>query len=257
MKTFKLILLGLITFMITAIWLTPTAFVIPHIQRLAPNVQISGGNGTIWNGSITQLRVNNFDVGRVAWKVLPLKSLTSLSLMSEIEVDGSQVTAKGLAAYAYDRTIRLNTVQFEADSSLVARIQPMAKLGGKFQGLINDAEVRPSRFPSVNGVLNWIQGSVTFPVRLSPGNYRADISSQDETITAKIESDNTTPLELNGTTSLNSQWQYQADVTAKAKPGVPPLLNNLLRSAAGGNPSADGSVQIKRKGSIKPLPLYQ
>ena len=256
MKTFKLILLGLLTFIITAVWLAPAAFVAPYIQRLAPNIAISGSSGTIWNGAANNLQVNNFDLGQVNWKVLPLKSLTSLSLVSDVTVNGAEITAKGQAAYAYDRTIRLNDVQFAAESSLVARFQPMARLAGTFQGIVNEAEIRPQVFPSITGVLNWIQGSITFPVRLTPGNYRADISSKDETITAKIESADA-PLELNGTTSLNSQWQYQADVVAKAKPGVPPLLNNLLRSAAGGNPAADGSVQIKRKGSIKPIPLYQ
>ena len=256
MKTFKLILLGLITFALTALWLMPAAFVAPHIQRMAPNIAISGSSGTIWNGAANNLRVNNFDLGETSWKVLPLKSLTSLSLVSDITVNGQEITAKGQAAYAYDRTIRLNDMQFEAESSLVARFQPMAKLTGSFQGLVNEAEIRPKVFPSVTGVVNWIQGGITFPMRLAPGNYRADISSQDETITANIESADA-PLELKGTTSLNSQWQYQANVVAKAKPGVPPLLNNLLRSAAGGNPSADGSVQIKRKGSIKPIPLYQ
>lgn len=256
MKTFKLILLGLLTFIITAAWLTPTAFIAPHIQRMAPNIVISGGSGTIWNGAATNVRINNFDLGKADWKVLPLKSLTSLSLVSDVTIDGPELTATGRAAYAYDRTIRLNDMQFEAEPSLITRFQPMAKLAGTFQGLINDAEIKPKLFPSINGVLNWVQGSITFPVRLAPGNYRADISSQDETITAKIESIDA-PLELNGTTSINSDWQYQADVKAKTKPGVPPLLNNLLRSAAGGNPSADGSVQIKRKGSIKAIALYQ
>ncbi|PID45920.1 MAG: hypothetical protein CSB47_06325 [Proteobacteria bacterium] len=256
MKIFKLILLGLVTFIITAIWLTPTAFVAPYIQQAAPNIVISGGSGTIWNGAARNLQINGFDLGEVNWKVRPLKSLTSLSLVSDVNIDGAQLTAAGLAAYAYDRTIRLTDVKFEADASLITRIQPMAKVGGKFQGLINDAELSPAEFPVINGVLNWTQGTLTFPIRLAPGNYRADIHSQDDTITADIESTDA-PLALNGTTSINSQWQYQADVLAKAKPGVPPLLNNLLRSAAGGNPSADGSVRIKRKGSIQPIPLYQ
>lgn len=255
MKTFKLILLGLLTFTVTAIWLTPAAFVAPYIQRMAPNIAITGSSGTIWNGSASNLQVNNVDLGTVNWKVLPLTSLTSLSLSSDIDIDGPEITATGRAAYAYDRTIRLNDVQFEAEASLVARFQP-AKLGGKFQGLIEQAEVRPQTFPSITGVLNWVQGTVSFPIRLNSGNYRADISSQDDTITAAIESAGA-PLELSGTTSLNSQWQYQANITAKTQPGVPPLLTNLLRSAAGGNPSADGSVQISRKGSINPIPLYQ
>jgi len=256
MKTFKLILLGLLTFIITAIWLTPTAFVAPHLQRVAPNIVVSGGSGTIWNGSATNVRVNSFDLGKTTWKVLPLKSLTSFSLVSDVTVDGPEVTAAGQAAYAYDRAIRLTDMQFEAESSLIGRFQPMARLAGTFQGLIDNAEIRPKLFPSINGVLNWVQGSITFPVRLTPGNYRADISSQDDTILAQIESVDA-PLELSGTASINGDWQYETDVVAKTKPGVPPLLNNLLRSAAGGNPSADGSVQIKRKGSINPIPLYQ
>jgi len=256
MKTFKLILLALVTFIVSALWMTPAAFVAPHLEKLATGVTIKGSSGTIWNGSVTQLQVKQFNLGHVRWKVLPLQSLSQLSLVVELNIDGQELSAQGLAAYAYDRTISLDNVQFEADASLATHIQPMAKLGGKFQGMINHAEIQPQGFPVVTGILNWIQGSVLFPIRLEPGNYRADISSQDETISAQIESSDA-PLALTGTTSLNNQWQYQADINAKTQASAPALLTNLLRSAAGGNPAADGSVQIKRKGSIKPLVLYR
>ena len=257
MKTFKLILLGLVTFIITALALTPAAFVEPHLEKAAPNIVINNSTGTIWNGQAGNLRVNNLDLGRVSWTVRPLKSLTSLSLVTDFEIDGNELTAEGQGAYALDRTIRLTDTTFEAEASLASKFQRNFRLGGSFQGLIESAEVTPNVFPVVDGVLNWAQGSLTSPLRLDPANYRADIRSSKDTLTADISATDG-PIDLSGLASINSGWEYEADILAKAKPGINPLINNVLRNASGGGKAAaDGSIRINRKGSIPPIPLYQ
>jgi general secretion pathway protein N len=257
MKSFKLILLGLVTFLITALALTPTAFVEPHLEKAAPNIAIDNSSGTIWNGQAGNLRIDNFDLGRVSWKVRPLKSLLSFSLVTDFDIKGQELTAKGLGSYSMNRTITLTDTTFEADASIASKFQRNFRLGGSFQGLITAAELQPNVFPIVDGVLNWAQGSLTSPLRLDPANYRADIRSSKDTLTADISATDG-PIDLSGLASINSEWVYEADILAKAQAGINPLINNVLRNAAGGNaPSADGSIRINRKGSIQPIPLYQ
>ena len=257
MKTFKLILLGLITFVITAIALTPTAFVAPHIQKAAPNIALENGSGTIWSGQADSLRIDNLDLGRVNWKVRPLKSLLSLSLVSDFEVEGPELTAEGSGSYSLDRTIRLNDTTFEAEASFLSRFQKSFQLAGSFQGLISSAELQPKVFPVIDGVLNWAQGSLVFPLRLDPANYRADIRSSKDTLTADISASDG-PIDLSGIASINSNWQYEADINARPQGNINPLINNVLRNASGGGkPAADGSIRINRKGSIQPIPLYE
>lgn len=254
MRTFKLIFLGLITFLITAIWLTPAAFVAPYIERAAPNVRISNASGTIWNGVAGSVRANNFDLGSVDWKIRPLKSLFSLSLVTDLDIKGDELNANGNAAYGSDKSIRISDMRFVADASIVKRFQPQVALTGNFEGLIDDAEIQPGGFPIINGVMNMVKLSVVFP-RVEPGNYRADISSEDNSLIAEISSADS-PLSLNGKASINSNWQYQSDVIARGGPGLNPMIMNLLRPVAGNNPGPDGSLRINRKGMIAPIQLY-
>ncbi|RVU85505.1 type II secretion system protein N [Leucothrix sargassi] len=257
MKTFKLILLGCVTFLITAVILTPTAFVAPHINKAAPNITLANGSGTIWNGTAGNLRIDNIDLGRVSWKVRPIKSLTSLSLVTDFEIKGQELTAKGLGAFGMDRTIRLNDTTFEVAASFISRFQRSFRFAGDFQGLITSAELTPKEFPVVDGILNWAQGSLLSPIRLDPANYRAEIRSSKDTLTADISASDG-PIDLSGLASINSNWEYEADVLAKAQNNVNPLIKNVLRNASGGTqPDADGSIRINRKGSIAPITLYE
>lgn len=254
MRTFKLILLGLFTFILTAIWLTPAAFVAPYIERFAPGVQIINASGTIWNGQANSVRTRNFDLGSVGWKLRPLKSLFSLSAVADLDIKGNELKANGNAAYGLDKSIRLSDVQFEADAGIIKRFQPQVGLTGNFEGLIDDAEIKPGGFPVVNGVVNMVQLSVIFP-RVEAGNYRADIQTEDNSLIADISSGDS-PLNLSGKASINSNWQYQSDVIAKASPELNPMIMNLLRPVAGNNPGPDGSLRINRKGTIAPIQLY-
>lgn len=257
MKTFKLILLGLVTFLVTAIALVPTAFVEPHLEKMVPNIALDNGSGTLWDGQASNLRVDKFDLGRVTWTVRPLKSLTSLSLVADFDIKGPELTAKGQGSYGYDRTIRLSDTTFEAEASIAAKFQKSFQLGGSFQGLITSAELQPKVFPVVDGILNWAQGSLVFPLRLDPANYRAEIRSSKDTLTADISASDG-PIDLSGIASITSEWQYQADILAKPQGNINPLINNVLRNASGGGkPAADGSIRINRKGSIPPVPLYE
>lgn len=254
MRTFKLLLLGLLTFLITAVWLTPAAFVAPYLERAAPALRIANASGTIWNGAAGSVRANNFDVGAVDWKVRPLNSLLSLSLVTDVIIKGTELNADGNVAYGLDKSIRLSALKFDADASIVKRFQPQVGLIGTFEGLIDDAEIQKGGFPVVNGVVNFVKGGVVFP-RVEPGNYRADISSENDSLIAEISSVDS-PLSLEGKASINSSWQYQSDILAKGGQGLNPMIMNLLRPVAGNNPGPDGSLRINRKGKINPLPLY-
>lgn len=255
MRTVKLILLGLLTFAITALWLMPAAFVAPYIEQAAPNVRLSNASGTVWNGQASSVRINDFDVGSVDWNVHPLKSLLSLSVVTDLDIQGIELNAKGNAAYGLlDKSIRLSTVKFDADASIIKRFQPQVGLIGDFEGLIDDAAISPGGFPTINGVVNLVQGGVIFP-RVEPGNYRADIRSENESLIAEISSADS-PLSIDGKASINSAWQYQADILTKASPSLNPMIINLLRPVAGNNPGPDGSLRINRKGKISPIPLY-
>ena len=255
MKTFKLVLLGLITFIITAIWLTPTAFIAPYVQRAVPGLQLNGGSGTIWSGAAARVTYQQYDFGRVKWTLKPLTSLTSLSAVADVDMKSDWLEARGEMGYGYDRSIHVKDTRFELEAAALSQFQRSAQMGGEFNGLITEAALSPGAFPFLEGTVNWTQGSLNSPIRLEPGNYRALVSSTDNELKADLSS-NDAPLELSGNVKLGDDWRYQSDVLVKPRPGSSPLLGSLLRTAAGGNPNPDGSLRINRQGAMQPIQLY-
>jgi len=78
----KLIFFGLISFILGAIWLTPLAFIAPHLNKLTNDVVFQEPQGTIWDGKVSDLSIQNHYLGNASWRVDPIKSLQSLSLKS-------------------------------------------------------------------------------------------------------------------------------------------------------------------------------
>ena len=93
----KLIFIGLISFILGAIWLTPLAFIAPHIAKFTKAISIQEPEGTIWNGKVNHLTINNLYLGKANWNVDPIQSLTSLSLKSKFKLESNDLNTFGTA----------------------------------------------------------------------------------------------------------------------------------------------------------------
>ena len=250
MKLRNLILLGVSSFLVTAIWKTPASFVYQYVSH--KNIQLQGLSGTIWNGKADELVSKNLTLNNVAWRFNPLKSLASLSLKTNIAIQDPELTANGLVGINMSQTISLDNTQFEATGAFISKMQKIAKLSGDIKGNITHLTLAKGELPELEATYQWKQGVLIAPIRIQPaGDYMVSISPSDDGLKAKINSHDA-PLVLNGTAKINNKWQYSTDINIKPANASAKGTMNILRIAVG-KLEADGSAVIKYKGQLKPF----
>lgn len=250
MKTRNLILLGVASFAVAALWKTPASFVtnvLPDDQ-----LQATGLSGTIWNGQAQQVTINKTVLQNVSWSVKPLASLLSLSLKSNFTVDDPQIKANGIVGYGLGNTLSLSDTRFDTNGEFISRFIKLAKIKGDLLGQIKAFSLSKGELPEVEAVYQLQQGELIAPMRIQPtGDYKVAVSPQGTGLIANLSS-NEAPLELSGNATIDEQWNWQTDIKIKPAAGANPGIMNVLKMAAG-KLEADGSAVIRQKGQMTPV----
>lgn len=243
----KIIFLGLVSFLVAAIWMLPLSLAKPYAEKRVIGLKMEEVSGTIWNGDSKHFTANNTYLGHVKWKVDPLKSLTSLSLKSTFNIDSKDLTATGIASITPQKKLIIDNTNFEINANYINKLQKNVIVSGDIKGNIKHAVLDKKNLPEINGVIDWKEGAVNSPIKLSSGDYHAVITPDSSGLKIILSSSDA-PAELNGKIKLNKEWMFETDINIKAKdPNIASMLGLV------GKKQADGSVQIKQKGDLKPF----
>jgi general secretion pathway protein N len=248
MKLRNLILLGISSFSATAIWNIPAAFA----YQYAPlkNIQVNGLSGTVWNGEAKEVVTKKLTLNNISWSVDLLKSLTSLGLKSNIEIQDPDITFKGLAGFNISQTISLDDAQIETTGAFASKFQKLAKLRGDIKGSIKHFEMAKGKLPVLDANYQWKQGELLSPMRIQPaGDYSVIIKPSDNGLTANIGSSNA-PLELSGDAKIDTNWKYKTNIKIKAANASGRGTMNMVKMAVG-RLENDGSAIIKQQGQLQ------
>ncbi|MEE9327161.1 MAG: type II secretion system protein N [Cocleimonas sp.] len=244
----KIIFLGLVSFLLATIWQLPLSIAKPYVEKMVNTLKLDKVSGTVWQGKVQHFSIQNTNLGKVNWNVQPLQSILSLSLKSSFKIKSPDLSAQGIVAITPTKTLILNNTVFDLDANYINTLQNKTVLAGDIRGSIKYAKLDQQRnLPEVDALINWQGGAMQLPIKLEPGDYHAVITPESDKLNIKLTSSEA-PLELNGNIVLNKEWQYDANITAKAqKPGLRAMLN------IAGKAQNDGSALIKQKGDLKPF----
>jgi len=243
----KIIFLGIISFLLAAIWQLPLSFAKPYVEQNIKNLKLDGVSGTIWQGEAQNLNIQDTNLGKVKWRVQPLQSLLSLSLKSSFNIKSPDLSANGVAALTPAKNIILNDTLFDLDSNYINKLQANVQLSGDINGSIKYAEIEQQKVPHIDAVINWKGGALQKPIILEPGDYHAVVKPESDNLNIKLTSSEA-PIELNGDIVVNKEWLFETNISTKAKkPSVRAMLN------LAGKPQKDGTTLIKHKGDLKPF----
>jgi general secretion pathway protein N len=243
----KILFLGLLTFLVAALWQLPLSYAKPYAEKYVKGLKLKGESGTVWNGEANQLIANNTNFKKVKWNVRPFESLTSLSLKFDFDIQGGDLTAKGLAGITPNKTLIIDNTQFELNASYINNQQKLAKFSGDIKGTIKHAELNQQELPIVNGVIDWKEAAISSPIKLAQGDYHAIITPDSGKMNIQLSSSDA-PVELGGKITLNKEWNYNTDLNIKATdPNLAPMMGML------GKMQANGSVKVKKQGDLKPF----
>jgi len=243
----KILFLGLLAFLVAALWQLPLSYAKPYAEKYVKGLKLKGESGTVWNGEAKQLIANNTNFEKVKWNVRPFESLTSLSLKFDFDIQGRDLTAKGLAGLTPNKTLIIDNTQFDLNASYINKQQKLAKLSGDIKGTIKHAELNQQDLPIINGVIDWKEAAVSSPIKLSQGDYHAIITPDSGKMNIQLSSSGA-PVELAGKITLNKKWIYNTDLNIKATdPSLIPMIGLL------GKKQANGAVNVKKQGDLKPF----
>ncbi|MEE9309530.1 MAG: type II secretion system protein N [Cocleimonas sp.] len=243
----KILFLGLLVFLAAALWQLPLSIVKPYAEKYVAGLKINEASGTVWKGEAQQLIANNTNFEKVKWTVKPLASLTSLSLKFDFDIEGRDLTAKGLAGLTPNKNLIIEDTTFTLNARYLNKQQRFARLSGDISGNINHATLNQRDLPMIDGIIDWKEAAVTSPIKLAKGDYHAVVTPDADKLNIQLTSSDA-PVELSGKITLNKEWMYNTDLNIKASdPTIAPMMGLLGRA------QADGAVNIKRKGDLKPF----
>lgn len=214
------------------------------------DLKLYGVTGTLYQGRALAADFGRMRFDRPNWKMNPLGLLKgglshdvrtassdgNLSATLELGLFGTTAIHDVSGAVPIDRLIR------------AARL-PLPPMEGTLQLDLKQAEFS-------NGILEHIKGSVvsrgtTWSLLRPPlllGNYRVDLSTEDEQIVAMIQ-DQKAELNIKGQASLSPTGAYEVDLRLRPGDNADRRIDNLL--APLGKPEAGGWYRIQRNGQVR------
>lgn len=249
MKLRNLILLGVASFAVTAIWKMPASFAYQFLPQ--DKVKLQGLSGTVWDGKVKQATINNMSLSNIAWTVNVIETLSRFSLISDVSITDADVTANGLLGISPSQTITLDNTQVETTGAFITKLQKMVKLSGDISSHIRHLSVSKGELPVLDANILLKQGALIAPMRIAAvGDYSIVVEPTDNGLNAKISS-NEAPLQLSGDATIDHKWNYNTNINIKPTKTAGKGLVNVLKLA--GKPAKDGSIPIKQKGQLKPF----
>jgi len=243
----KLIFFGLVSFLLAAIWFTPLSFVLPHLAKVTSDVSMQEPSGTIWAGEVNHLNIKNNYLGKVSWKIDPIASIKSLSLKTKFTINSDDINAFGVAGVNLSKDLVINNTQFDVNARYINTLQNNAKLSGTFNGFVNHALLKQAKVPLIDAIVNWENGALASPIKLTEGDYRAVIKPVDKDLDIKLSSKEA-PIELNGDIKLQKDWGFKTNLVTKSNNAG---LMAMMKFA--GKPQTDGTILIQQTGDLKPF----
>ncbi len=251
MRWHTAILLGIVSYLVFLVHATPAQQVIAWVGGDNPqSLALEGASGSVWSGEAERASYQRRLLGRLNWHFKPAYLLLG-KLAYDLELQQAGQELKGRLLIGIGGPYRLEGI----DALLLARQLPewlqqrQLRIDGKLRAQELDLAFTRERLQSVSGSLQWLDGSVQSPLKLSLGDLQADLSTDEESgdIKASIR-DLKGPMGIQADVSLKADGNYQFDGKLKPGDGVDSGLVSALKAI--GRPQPDGSVKLKYSGRI-------
>jgi len=240
-------------FVVGAIVLAPADKVV-GLSGIAkqPGVQISGVDGRLLSGVVSQITSGQLQIADLNWSLRPAALLggkiaadLGLKLQNAIPARGQfAATPAGVITLAEWRT-SLGIQELKPLLNL-----PFIPVDGRASLHLEKARIGTNQRPElIRGTLRLenVKWTLLRPAA-SLGAFRIDIDTTDDGVIVGTVSDDNADIGVSGTISLKPDGSYVADLALAPRAQTPPMIRNTLPTL--GRPNPDGSYPVKQQGRI-------
>lgn len=256
MRLFRLILLGLLVYVISVVVLFPAAPVVERAKPYLGPVALEGVNGKLYKGVIDRVRSTDdllpLEFQNVGWAVAP-KSLLNGGAGATFSFDGYGGSGKGLLTRAWNGDVVVSDFNVTAQAKELEPLLPVpiASFSGELSGSIAKLALVNNLLNEMNGSFTWANAVLESPIRTSLGTVQIQITPQTGQTHQVALSANGGDVTMDGQVTLAQNGDFVADVLFTPAPSATPDVINGLRQM--GRLDAQGRVRLQRQGNVNRL----
>ncbi len=248
-----IILLAVVTFCVSLLAQLPAKVVIDTFlspeQLKQQGIEISGIEGTIWNGKANNIILHNQPLGTVNWQFLPYKIFTG-ELGVEVAFENSEgyIHSKISVDSGQNITLEDTTGKIAASYIAMRATNFPVTAGGDVLVDLSKVTIIKNKPANIKGRIIWSKASLSMIEFVRLGQIHVQITSDEgEPVTATIR-DGGEVLELDSLLTLDQQGSYQLTGHIKARSNSDRALTNSLNML--GRKDANGAVILDYRGKI-------
>jgi general secretion pathway protein N len=235
-----LFFIGLTLFLIATL---PVRFGLQFLPDNIP-IQITGAQGTIWNGEAANLHWQNQSLGRLTWKLHALPLFTA-QLAADFTLAGDHLNAQGKAHIKMDQSIQLTDTRLHAELSAlpIPKAHLLVTPEGALNAVIRNLVYAKNLVQTADADFFWNPARITSPVKYDLGELELKVTGNNAELTGKLDSRNG-PIKVDGTLDLSPQGSLRADIQVSPTQTTPKELRDMLPML--GKPNNQGAIRLKQ-----------
>lgn len=258
MRVARLILLGLLTFTVSIVFLFPAA---PLVERIKPNikpVELAGVTGKLFNGQVASVKYADdllpLEFQQVTWK-FAAGALLKGAAGANVTFKGYGGGGDGQVRQQINGDLKVSDVNFNADSKELEVLLPgpVAEFTGKIVGQFDQVHLANQLLKSMQGQLSWNDAIIV--TRLYGPEITASLGKLDIGIDPEDNASHTVSitsaggdLAIDGKVVLAGNGDYQTNMVLTPSANAPRELVQVLERMT--QPAGGGLFKIQHQGNI-------
>lgn len=258
MRVVRLVLLGMLAYIVSVVFLFPAA---PLIERIKPQiqpVQLAGVTGKLFNGEVASVIYADdllpLEFKNVGWKLAP-GALLKGGAGANIRFQGYGGDGAGQVRKQLNGDIHVSDVTFNASAKELEVLLPgpVAEFSGKIDGQIASVQLVNQLLQTFDGDITWNNAEIV--TRLYGPEVSANLGKLDIVINPEANSAHMVTLKsaggnlsIDGTVALAANGDYQTNIVLTPSANAPQPLVRVLQQRT--RPDSGGRYRIQHNGNI-------
>lgn len=247
--------IGLAWFLLKLLFTVPAPLIVGQLSKSVPQFDAQGVQGTIWNGSATNVTIvidgTHQSLGETQWQLSKLPLLWG-SAAVELSAKTAQQSLNANAVISASGSVSLEDTDLSVPAALLRGFAPIpVEIGGNVSLRINQLELADMQLESLDGVLTWQGAEINLTgVPTLLGSYVAELSMDEQgNYLADITELGGGALGITGTVKYAPERKHvklNSEIlpSNKLDPGVRNMIKQLGRA------DARGAIKFNYEGNI-------
>ncbi len=207
----------------------PISQVLPHVE-MPRSLQVSGVDGNVLEGTVVEVRINDFPIRRIEYRYLP-SCLPLLKICYRIDYD------RGKVQVAYDLLngdAEISKTRIEYPVAELMKLVPNALVRpvGRLQLNIDDLTMLQDKLVTAEGRLIWRDMGINDNgIKIDIGDYQVDFTGNPQQYDFTMR-DLDAALDVSGSGNIKTAGLYEVDVKVGSQEGIDPQVKSVLSLVA-------------------------